>query len=525
MANAHVEGGDPDQVKTQFTSGITVRREINQNGNDLEKGKVSGPQWKPYETANRELPVTCFMPPIYYKIRWAWVQLFMKNVAFGICVGEVIVFILMVVGLAVLGYLTCCSDESTGGAATVPLALTFAFATRNSVWSFLFGISYERTLIWHKWLALFSVALGAYHGWYSRNGSEGLVTGIVLCALMGTLVVFSFFPIRRKIFEIFLKLHWLLFIGTIVMALVHGAGAAMAGAGLWAFDVLCRSFVLWRNRRNSRTVLAVRLPADVVRLTFKKNDFDYKEGQYMFICIPQVSYFEWHPFSLSSSPHQDEVSVHVRVLGDWTKRLHKVADTVEMTAFIDGPYGQPSVNIDSDRFELFLFVTGGIGITPMQSICNELIHQYLRGRPLKKVVFIWSVRDKFMVTSVLDYDKNYCAKKIPHQLPYSFSPDLITHNLGQSVMQPEFYLTRARDPSDYADANINPDLQPHLKFGRPKLPEVFEKMHALAKSSNESRVAVLSCGPARLVNDAYKLSSQFSKDGVSFEFHSELFEF
>eukprot|EP00112_Aurelia_sp_Birch-Aquarium-sp1_P026509 Seg943.7 transcript_id=Seg943.7/GoldUCD/mRNA.D3Y31 product="Cytochrome b-245 heavy chain" protein_id=Seg943.7/GoldUCD/D3Y31 len=381
-------------------------------------------------------------------------------------------------------------------------------------------------------MALFSVISGAYHGiiakkadksWTVLRGDD--VTGIVLTVLMGALVVFSFFPLRRWVFEIFLKLHWVLFIGVVVAALIHDAGVIMIGVGIWGFDVLCRCLVLWLNRRNSATVLLTRLPADVIRVSFKKNNFRYMSGQYVFICIPKVSYFEWHPFSLSSSPHNDEVYIHIRVLGNWTKQLYEKADSTETAAFIDGPYGQPSVDIDSDRYKIIVFISGGIGITPMQSICNDLIHQYQRGRPLLKIYFIWSVRDAFMVTSVLDYDTQYFGEKLPQRLPHSFSPDLLTENLRESVLDAQFYLTRAREPKDYASANIQPELQACLRFGRPKLPEIFESVHKFAVASKENKVAVLSCGPNRLVGDALKYSSQYSKQGVYFDFHSELFEF
>lgn len=42
-----------------------------------------------------------------------------------------------------------------------------------------------------------------------------------------------------------------------------------------------------------------------------------------------------------------------------------------------------------------------------------------------KVMFIWSVRDLFMVTSVLDYDKEYFQKNTNVRLPISFCPDLV----------------------------------------------------------------------------------------------------
>ena len=59
---------------------------------------------------------------------------------------------------------------------------------------------------------------------------------------------------------------------------------------------------------------------------------------------------EWHPFSISSSPHENVVSIHIRVLGDWTKELYNyVEETRNITVYIDGPYGAPGVDIDGNR--------------------------------------------------------------------------------------------------------------------------------------------------------------------------------
>eukprot|EP00794_Sanderia_malayensis_P007486 gene7486-8316_t len=542
MPHSTSHGGNDE--KKQEANVVTLRLQpkdssskefenVNIGGGVMEKQKVeeaeqgfSGKRWQPYEDAGLEMPVTFFVPPVYYKFRWMWVQAFQKNVFLDICIGEIIMFFVCLIASAVPAGATCCDEESTGGAAIIPLLLTFVFASRNSVFTFLFGVPFERVLKWHKWLALLSVASGVYHGVIARNGDSSEVTsGIILTSLMGALVVFSFFPIRRVIFEVFLKFHWLLFIGVIVLALIHEAGAVMIGAGIWAVDVLFRCVILWRNRSNSTTAMAVKLPADIIRLTFKKKNFKYKSGQYIFLCLPKVSLFEWHPFSISSSPHHDEVHLHIRVLGDWTKRLYNVASSQEMTIFIDGPYGQPSVDVDGDKYKTFLFVSGGIGITPMQSICNDLISQYKRGRPLHRIFFIWSVRDAFMVSSILDYDRQYFGTNIPHTLPYSFSPDLVTENLQESVLDAQFYLTRAREPQDYESANIHPNLQTCLKFGRPKLDQIFAQVNAEALANKENRVAVLSCGPSRLVSDVMKFSNSYSRNGVSFDFHSELFEF
>ena len=43
-----------------------------------------------------------------------------------------------------------------------------------------------------------------------------------------------------------------------------------------------------------------------------------KAGQYVFVHCPKVSKLEWHPFTLTSCPELDYVSLHIRLVGDWT---------------------------------------------------------------------------------------------------------------------------------------------------------------------------------------------------------------
>ncbi|MCI16294.1 respiratory burst oxidase protein H-like, partial [Trifolium medium] len=49
--------------------------------------------------------------------------------------------------------------------------------------------------------------------------------------------------------------------------------------------------------------------------------FKYKSGMYLFVKCPDISKYEWHPFSITSAPGDDYLSVHIRTLGDWTTEL------------------------------------------------------------------------------------------------------------------------------------------------------------------------------------------------------------
>ncbi|XVF08559.1 hypothetical protein REPUB_Repub07fG0013600 [Reevesia pubescens] len=70
-------------------------------------------------------------------------------------------------------------------------------------------------------------------------------------------------------------------------------------------------------------------PGNVLALHMSKpHGFRYKSGQYMFVNCAAVSPFEWHPFSITSAPGDDYLSVHIRTLGDWTRQLRTVFSEV-----------------------------------------------------------------------------------------------------------------------------------------------------------------------------------------------------
>ena len=54
--------------------------------------------------------------------------------------------------------------------------------------------------------------------------------------------------------------------------------------------------------------------------------FNYQPGDYVFIKIPSIAKTEWHPFTISSSPEQDFIGLHVRAVGTWTNKLYELID-------------------------------------------------------------------------------------------------------------------------------------------------------------------------------------------------------
>ncbi|KAI3802587.1 hypothetical protein L1987_30725 [Smallanthus sonchifolius] len=72
-----------------------------------------------------------------------------------------------------------------------------------------------------------------------------------------------------------------------------------------------------------KTVVVYSKNALALQMT-KPQGFEYNSGQYMFVKYADISPFEWHPFSITSAPSDDFLSVHIRDLGDWTKKINEI---------------------------------------------------------------------------------------------------------------------------------------------------------------------------------------------------------
>ena len=69
----------------------------------------------------------------------------------------------------------------------------------------------------------------------------------------------------------------------------------------------------------------------VTELVIKKPDtFKHSPGDWVFIRVPQIAQFEWHPFTISSAPERrDAFTLHVRGAGYWTNRLYKYFEDIK----------------------------------------------------------------------------------------------------------------------------------------------------------------------------------------------------
>lgn len=83
---------------------------------------------------------------------------------------------------------------------------------------------------------------------------------------------------------------------------------------------------IWLRNGHGKTYISsgILLPSKVTHLVIKRPPhFNFRPGDYVFVNIPAIAKYEWHPFTLSSAPEQDDYMwLHIRGVGEWTNRLY-----------------------------------------------------------------------------------------------------------------------------------------------------------------------------------------------------------
>lgn len=295
-----------------------------------------------------------------------------------------------------------------------------------------------------------------------------------------------------------------------MFTVIHRALLIFIGISYWAFDVALRAIVYMINRSNANSVDAKLITDSIFELSFPKKNFKYRSGQYAFIIIPEVSLWEPHPFSFSSSPHDENVVFHIKVLGNWTQRLAKLSaqPNKKFSIFIDGPYGSPSIDIETPNKSIFLFVSGGIGVTPMRSIANDILNQASRGRKIERVVFYWAIRETSSIKSIISRQE-WLSKFNKHFRKAD----------KNKVIRRKIYLTQQSESFQHLPQFIENSFAQSVVQEKLELEKAFTELKQSVSKNEVSKVAVLCCGPAEMIDQASSLSKKHG-----FEFHSEVFE-
>ncbi|XP_055516942.1 NADPH oxidase 5 [Leucoraja erinacea] len=171
------------------------------------------------------------------------------------------------------------------------------------------------------WEYLFTTRPGI--GWIYGLAS---ITGIILQFLIVLMLICSSTFIRRSgHFELFYWTH-LCYIWVWGLLILHCPNFwkwFVASGFLFLMEKIVGITV---SRIGGTQVVEVNLlPSKVTHLVIKRSAFfHYKPGDYVYLNIPEIAKYEWHPFTISSAPEQqDTIWLHIRSLGQWTNQLYE----------------------------------------------------------------------------------------------------------------------------------------------------------------------------------------------------------
>ena len=74
-------------------------------------------------------------------------------------------------------------------------------------------------------------------------------------------------------------------------------------------------------------LMLIHYRSDVTQLEIKKPmNFMYKSGQWIRLACMARGKNEYHPFTLTSAPHEENLKLHIRAVGPWTMAIRKLYD-------------------------------------------------------------------------------------------------------------------------------------------------------------------------------------------------------
>ncbi|XP_077067339.1 dual oxidase 1 [Siphateles boraxobius] len=381
---------------------------------------------------------------------------------------------------------------------------------------------------------------------FSNNGSElplkwtfwffktvpGL-TGVLLLLIFAFMYVFASHYFRRISFRGFWITHHL-YVLVYVLTVIHGSYGLLQEPRFHIYLIppgllflLDKLISLNRKKVEIPVVKAELLPSDVTYLEFKRpQGFVYRSGQWVRIACLALGTDEYHPFTLTSAPHEETLSLHIRVAGPWTSKLREAYTPEKLQElggypklYLDGPFGEG--HQEWTDYEVSVLVGAGIGVTPFASILKDLVFKSSVKVKFqcKKVYFIWVTRTQRQFEWVSD---------IIREVEDMDSQELVSVHIYITQLAEKFDLRTTmlyvceRHFQKVRNRSLFTGLRSVTHFGRPPFTAFLSSLQEV--HPEVEKIGVFSCGPPGLTKNVEKACQQMNKrDQTHFLHHYENF--
>ncbi|XP_055518481.1 dual oxidase 1 [Leucoraja erinacea] len=370
-----------------------------------------------------------------------------------------------------------------------------------------------------------------YYWWFFET-IPGL-TGILLLVVLAIIYVFASRQFRRMSFRAFWVTHHL-YVILYILILIHGSSNLIQRQSFYLYFIAPgliylgdKLVSLSRKKKDVTVVKADLLPSGVTYLEFKRpQDFEYKSGQWVRIACLSLGTDEYHPFTLTSAPNEDTLSLHIRAVGPWTTKLRETYSPENVgklggnpKIYLDGPFGEG--HQEWNQYEVSVLVGGGIGVTPFSSILKDLVFKSSIFNKIvcKKVYFIWVTRTQRQFEWMAD---------IIREVEENDRNDLVSVHIYITQLAEKFDLRTTmlyiceRHFQKVSNRSLFTGLRSITHFGRPQFVPFFNSLQEV--HPEVGKIGVFSCGPPGLTKNVEKACQQINKQDLAhFVHHYENF--
>lgn len=237
----------------------------------------------------------------------------------------------------------------------------------------------------------------------------------------------------------------------------------------------------------------------------------YQPGQWVYLYIPQVSWFQIHPFSVASASSEfgnHSVRILIGVSGNWTRKLDRIiAEDPQkiQRVWVDGGYGHLSI-ATPQNYNQVVFVAGGAGVGAMLSLLRSMEFENEFRRP--KMLFVWACRSMDLIVSMQQ-------ELIELQQIFGSNLTLEIYHSNRS-MGLELSQLEGLASSSILD---------RVRHARPDFPQIFHSVRDKAYENCSSTVGVYVCGGPSVSKAVLKVTNNYLSFGAMFHVHTENFAF
>lgn len=407
----------------------------------------------------------------------------------------------------------------TGSLSFVNFPILVLFASRNNIFQWLTGWSFATFQLFHRHVAFIAVIEAIIHtviycAKYLRapNNAEIFAEeasqpywwwGSIATIALSLMLPLSIIKLRSMSYEVFLCIHYVLAILTLIGCAYHVGLLYSTEWGynywlyatyaIWGFDYVIRivriiscSMTLLSN---SAQIELVNSETRSIKISYnlKYPAFQACPDNYYYLYFPTIMpYFTNHPFTLAewnsetndfdletktkTAVQQQQLVFYVECMKGTTNNLYTMLEKnnfqpFQLFSFLEGPYGGYERNMFDD-YDIILVLTGGKGYTVLFNFLSYF-KQHLTQRPkgILKMILLNCDREATRLKFIQAFIEDQNLSKLDFTLHDSTG--------GRVVL------------SDYVNTKIN-DIKEEFPLGYKK-------------------VALVSCGPPKFMDDVRKI--------------------